>query len=248
MTLLPPSSPASPWVLPTDYTNGVVFGTNRENNANGPAASGAITVSDGASVTSAYVYAGYEENTTGAITITGANTVWTSASAAVIGVNGTGSFHILDGAKYVQLNPDRAHIGYGPTGVGEVVVRGVDANGNRSIFDIKNGMYVGQFGKGTLRIEDGGHVDAEYTVFVGAEEGSVGNIYIDGVNAQSGHRSTLTTAYLSIYLSIYLCTGKTHVLPWGPCFFVLLLVLVHSFPISRKLLTVRCLPTSCGRY
>ncbi len=186
-------NPSSPWNLSTAYNTGLIVGTNYTKTENGPAASGMVSVKDGAYVESAYIYLGLEENTEGKIDLSGPGTLWNGASALVVGKHGKGVFNVSDGAKYEQLNPDHMYIGYGKNADGLVVVDGVGANGERSTIYTKNRILIGNLGKAELRILNGGFVSGMYTLFTGTYEGSEGSVLIDGVHTPTGFRSTLTT-------------------------------------------------------
>jgi outer membrane autotransporter protein len=183
------SSPT--WTLPNDPRTGIAIGANLSNNNAGPSATGSAIVTAGGVVQGAYLYVGFENNTTGSVSISGAGSKWTNSSAGIIGHFGTGTLDITDGGLYSQVNPDSFAIGYGDTGVGSVMVDGVAAGGDRSSIIVLNNILVGESGKGALSIANGGFVSSSFTTFVGDNAGASGAIVVDGVNAATGLRSTL---------------------------------------------------------
>lgn len=214
MTVENPFSHKISWNLPTLHTNGIAIGTNMTNSSSGLPASGGVSVTDGATVSSAYVYLGYEQNTKGYLKISGTSSRWDSASAGIVGRYGYGNLQVLDGGTYSQSNSDHFYIGYASTGEGDVLVRGVDANGNRSVLDVRNRIVAGNYGQGSLRIEDGAYVTGSFTTFVGTETGSNGSIIVDGVNASTGFRSTLAMRNNSLQIGVE-GTGSVSILNGG---------------------------------
>lgn len=201
-----PSIPTPPvnWLMSKNFSEGLVIGTNLTDSLTGPAASGSLIVADGATVEGSYLYVGYEPNTSGVVELRGDGTYWTSYGTSIIGHYGNGVMKILDGAFYKEMNPDTFYVGYTSSGVGEFIVDGVSSTGARSTFDGKNRIELGNVGTTSImRITNGGWADAEYTIFIGADTGGYGIAYVDGVHAESGYRSTLSTTYNNVQIGDY---------------------------------------------
>ena len=65
----------------------------------GLASGGALTVSDGGSVSDSYSFVGYGADSTGTATITGAGSTWSHLSTLYVGVNGDGTLTLSDGGE-----------------------------------------------------------------------------------------------------------------------------------------------------
>ncbi len=147
----------------------------------GDAGTGTVTASDGATITSLQTSLGGSAGGGGTLTLTGAGTTWTdtsgnsvdSNSAGInVGLNGTGTLTIENGA--VVSNPmSYIKIGQNPGATGTATVTGAG-----SILSAGGLLRVGDSGKGTLTIEAGGQAEAG-SAQVGDFFGSIGEIDID---------------------------------------------------------------------
>jgi T5SS/PEP-CTERM-associated repeat protein/autotransporter-associated beta strand protein len=120
----------------------------------GAGAAGTLTVSAGATVTSAYSVIGSNAGSTGEATVTGAGSSWQHTDLYV-GRDGTGTLTVADGASVVS---DNAEIGYSTGSQGTVTVTGPNSSwtlrpGPTSV------LVVGDGGSGTLVVEKGGAVN-----------------------------------------------------------------------------------------
>lgn len=115
---------------------------------------GILDIKNGGSVANFDGYIGRNATGTGTATITGANSRWTNSGNLNIGLNGTGILNIKDGGSVVNRD---GFIGgnwnLSGTGTGTAIVTGANSTWTNS-----NNLYVGQSGKGTLIIENGGAV------------------------------------------------------------------------------------------
>ena len=142
----------------------------------GNTATGALTVSDGGTLTSSsYSYIGINAGSTGTATVTGAGSSWTISGHLTAGNNGTGMLTILDGAA---VNNVMGYIALSATGVGEVTVSGVG-----STWTNWGEIRVGQSGTGTLTVSDGGRVTSAGTSSVGNNAGSTGTAMVTGTGS-----------------------------------------------------------------
>lgn len=145
---------------------------------------GTLNIEDGATVTSGYSNIGVQSTSTSTATVTGNGSTWDLGSAVLgVGYLGNGTLNIQSGGS---VKSGDGVIGYLGNSTGAAVVTGQDSTWNTGT----NNILVGQFGSGTLTIEDGGEVIAAKT-FVGNEAGSSGTLILNGSNTARG---VLTTA------------------------------------------------------
>lgn len=100
---------------------------------------------------------------------------------------GVGTLTIQDGGTVIN---DAGFIGNGATEQGHVTVSGHDGSGNASTWTNNGDLAVGQDGKGTLIIQNGGVVNNGWG-YIGAGTGSQGDVTVSGRDI-NGHASTWT--------------------------------------------------------
>ncbi|PYM00177.1 MAG: hypothetical protein DMF19_10520, partial [Verrucomicrobia bacterium] len=125
---------------------------------------GSVRILDGATVSNSYAIVGGAEGI-GSVTVDGAGSTWTSSGDLFIGTDaGTGALSITHGGKVSNNN---GYIGYGGfeagKSVGAVVVDGTNSTWTNSSNLFVGGSESGAAGTGTLRIENGGTVNAQTT-------------------------------------------------------------------------------------
>ncbi|WP_390349118.1 autotransporter outer membrane beta-barrel domain-containing protein [Variovorax boronicumulans] len=148
----------------------------------GDAGTGTLDISAGATVSSDGAQVGQAANGSGTVTVRGPGSTWDVQGIPYIGVSGTGTVEATDGAL---LRTEWGYIGHKAGGVGTVTVRGQNSewsNGGSNI-------YVGNGGKGTLNVEQGGRVRVA-NVSVAEQANSVGNVRVHGTDA-AGNASEL---------------------------------------------------------
>lgn len=118
-------------------------------------------------------YLGYSPGSSGRATVDGVNSTWAMRSNFYVGYEGEGEVTISGGARVSTFN-GVASIGAKAGGVGRVNVDGAD-----SWFIGYRPLIVGQAGEGVLKITNGGWVQGLES-FIGAEEGSIGIVEVDG--------------------------------------------------------------------
>jgi T5SS/PEP-CTERM-associated repeat protein/autotransporter-associated beta strand protein len=143
------SGTASAWSIGTDLYVG--------NNGTGN-----LTISDGGQVTDAYGHIGSNNNSNGAVTVTGVNangtaSTWTNTAGLRVADAGTGTLNIEDGG---QVSSTNAFIGYGAGSSGAALITGLNANGTASNWINSGALVVGNYGTGSLTIENGGVVNS----------------------------------------------------------------------------------------
>nr|WP_240531364.1 autotransporter-associated beta strand repeat-containing protein [Variovorax boronicumulans] len=148
----------------------------------GDAGAGTLDISAGATVSSDGAQVGQAANSSGTVTVRGPGSTWDIQGMPYIGVSGTGTVEVIDGAL---LRTEWGYIGHKAEGVGTVTVRGRNSewsNGGSNI-------YVGNAGKGTLNVEQGGRVRVA-NVSVAEQANSVGDVRVHGTDA-AGNASEL---------------------------------------------------------
>jgi T5SS/PEP-CTERM-associated repeat protein len=102
------------------------------------------------------------------------------------GFNSAGSLTIQDGIK---VNSTDAFIGYNSGSTGTATVTGTGSTWTN------NGLYVGNFGSGTLSITNGGTVSTAWFGYVGYNPGSRGLVAVDGAGSAWNNGDSLDVGY-----------------------------------------------------
>lgn len=123
-----------------------------------------MTISNGASVTSAQDYLGETTGSTVNVTVTGAGSLWNENKSQIVGDTGTGSLTIANGAIVNVSNG--VWIGNNANGVGSVLVTGAG-----STYNVSNGLVVDVRNAGTLTVANGGTVNTTSGITVGLFSG-----------------------------------------------------------------------------
>ncbi|AHF90136.1 autotransporter [Opitutaceae bacterium TAV5] len=172
------------------------FTTTSTLNFGNGAAAGATTatISAGGKVNSSSGNIGASSGLgTANVTITGAGSSWTTTN--VVAVDGTGSLSILDGGTMTVGN--LFGIG-GNTGTTSRVTVGGDS---ATLNVTSAAIVVGDSGRGTLEINDGGTVNAGFTLRIGNDDAAV------GIVNQNGGTVTVTR-----YIHFFKGTAEYHLL------------------------------------
>ena len=150
--------------------------------------SGSLTVTAGGHVAnSADAYLGLSAGKSGAVTVDGAGSTWTSSSNLYMGVWGSGSLAITGGGL---VSNTTAYLGYrtGSSGVATV-------DGAGSAWTSFSCLYVGYSGPGSLAITDGGHVSNNSDAYLGRFAGTVGTVTVDGPGSTWTNSSSVFVGY-----------------------------------------------------
>lgn len=146
----------------------------------GDSLTGTLTITDGGSVTNDGAYIGNLNGAVGALTVSGRNaggpaSTWTSLGSVLIGVEAgsSGTLTILDAG---MAQSDSGTIGSNNGSVGSVLVSGPGSTWNLSA---SRAFMIGESGRGTLRIDDGGAVHSGQGV-IGWLAGSDGSAIVSG--------------------------------------------------------------------
>ncbi|MCL2713605.1 MAG: autotransporter outer membrane beta-barrel domain-containing protein [Alphaproteobacteria bacterium] len=155
------------------WTNSDILMVGREG-------TGTLVIRDGAVVTSAGGRAdiGYDVGSNGSVDISGAGSKWSVSGYLTIGLLGTGSLNITDGAA---VSNGAAYIGNKTGASGEVTVDGAGSTWKNSMglyIGIENGAY------GSLRVTGGGVVVSDFGGMVANNIGSAADITVDGAGSK----------------------------------------------------------------
>jgi len=112
----------------------------------------------------------------GAVTVSGRGSAWTSTAGLLVGTHGVGKLNIKNGAT--ARNTNTGIVGYHPAGSGEVTVSGA---GSTWIND--NGLFVGHEGQGVLNITGGGVVSAASHTMMGYLPSSNSSVTVSGAGS-----------------------------------------------------------------
>jgi len=164
-------------VLPTDPPS--TWSGNDGDNATyayvGYSAYGAVNVDNGSSLATFETWIGYQNGSTGIVTVDGIGSSWTNLCGPMIGYYGNGTLKIVEGGTV--NGGGSTTIGAMSGSIGEAVIDGVGSNW------INSGLIVGIDGAGTLKITNGGTVNSTYASGTGMPSdriGASGKVQIDG--------------------------------------------------------------------
>ena len=136
---------------------------------------GTMTVTGGGTVTSSYGQIGVYTGAVGTVALTGAGSNWSDNSSIYVGMFGSGTLNVANGAS-VDVGTNGTLGEYaGSSGIATV-------SGPGSRWTNDNFLFVGASGNGTLGIENRGLVSAAEAI-VGEDAGSVGLVTVTGGGA-----------------------------------------------------------------
>ncbi len=139
--------------------------------------------------------------------VTGTDSLWTNAGQLTVGSFNTGNLRIEAGGRIVS---NQGYVGAGAGSIGTVVVNGAGSNWLVDRFNLT----LGNFGNGTLTIENGGKVRAVGGVLLGSSATGSGTLTLTGTAANravletSGLRAGAGTAIVSIDGGLLRATGN----------------------------------------
>lgn len=172
------------------FPNHLLVGANLSNTNTGPAVSGNLSITGGATVNSTRLYVGYEGNTTGTVTVSGEGSRWNGGGTMSVGNYGSGTMTLSDGGYARGSN---IYVGNFEGGSGDLLVSGISAGGMRSTLEAGSTLFVGNnndyvdgqpiptAGDGVVTLADGGLVRT-VNGFIGGRSGT-GTMTVQGVNA-----------------------------------------------------------------
>ena len=137
---------------------------------------GSAIIKDGGSIQANGTLIGEIVDSEGSLIVTGKDSKL-STRYLVVGAEGKGSATVAEGGS-IQAN-GRFYIGEYIGGEGNLIVTGSD-----STLSTPNSLYIGLKGKGSAIIADGGSVQVDEDVYLGAENGSEGNLTVTGTNSK----------------------------------------------------------------
>ena len=125
---------------------------------------GTLRIADGVRVACDDGRLGYNSGSTGAATVTGADSIWTNSGSLLVGGSGSGTLNIEAGA---QVSNSTGFLGGNSGSIGTATVTGAGSKWTNSGY-----VYVGSSGSGKLTVADGGKVTA-LGVTVGSHSSAV---------------------------------------------------------------------------
>ncbi|UPA27416.1 autotransporter outer membrane beta-barrel domain-containing protein (plasmid) [Shinella oryzae] len=159
-------------------------GSSWENTGRLTIANGVLRINDGGRVSNGIGTIG--EGSQGDVEVSGAGSTWVNAGQLIVGSYGNGTLRIADGAA---VTSEQGYVGAGAGVVGDVTVTG---SGSR--WDITDSsLTVGNYGSGSMIIEDGGLVSVKSGVWLGSWASASGTLKVNGV---PGARGVLETNFL----------------------------------------------------
>ncbi|CAG2139034.1 outer membrane autotransporter protein [Cupriavidus plantarum] len=155
----------------------------------GDSASGALSITGGATVGNTDSYVGVASTGQGSITVSGRDSggqasTWTSSGQVNIGYDGLGTV-LVDGGGVVNSGITVIGLNSGAIGAvatGAVTITGHDGNGHASTWNSAAQIYVGFGGTGSLQIRDGGVMHSGQGI-IASESGSVGHVTVSDPNS-----------------------------------------------------------------
>ena len=147
---------------------------------------GTLEITNGGAASSGSVRIGNEPGSTGAVTVSGAGSIWTASP--VVGDEGDGRLDITDGGAVSSVG---GYIGDGSGSTGAVMVSGAGSTWTSSRY-----LCIGERGVGTLEITNGGAVssstagDSYYCTI-----GDTGAVTVSGVGSTWTNSSDLRVGY-----------------------------------------------------
>jgi len=140
---------------------------------------GTLNIQNGSKVSNRNGLLGNGFNGNGIVTVDGANSLWSNSGDLIVGLFSQGELIIQNGGKVIS---NRGSLGYvGSQSNGTVTVKGANSE-----WKITSNLQVGDEGKGTLNIENGG------AVTVGGDF-TIGGHFNSTVNLNGGSLSAATT-------------------------------------------------------
>ncbi len=142
---------------------------------------GTLEIAGGGSVTAGLdVYIGSLAGSDGEVTVDGPGSTLGVGTSLYVGRSstGTGTLEITNGGSVTTVTD--VVIGDDANAIGKVTVGGED-----STLSSGDNLYVGQYGTGTLNIENGGTAEAS-RIYIGSLAGSIGTVTVDGSTLDVG--------------------------------------------------------------
>ncbi|MER0237166.1 autotransporter domain-containing protein [Fulvimarina sp. MAC8] len=161
---------------------------------------GALTITDGGSVSNSNGFIGARAGGSGTVTVRDAGSIWTNSSQLILGFGASaGTLSIENGGTVINKD---GRIGLSSGGTGVVTVTGA----NSTLTDNGSTLRVGYEGNGTLNISDGGLVTVgaetngmyDGTLSIASKAGSTGTLNIGaGAGQSAAAPGTLKAANLA---------------------------------------------------
>jgi fibronectin-binding autotransporter adhesin len=136
---------------------------------------GTLKITGGGRVSGSIGYVAYNNGSSGAVTVNGYGSIWSQTGTLYVANSGTGTLVISNGGA---VSNSVGYIGNNSGASGTVTVDGTGS----TTWTNTDELCVGNFGRGTLKINNGGTVTSSYG-YVGASTGSSGTATVDGAGS-----------------------------------------------------------------
>lgn len=156
----------------------------------GSTADGALNITGGSYVGIKQITLGNDEGVTGSVYVDGEDSELDIRQNLYIGYNGIGTLTVQNGGK-VSTQANEGLIGFNSTATGTAWV-----SGEGSHLSLSDDFIIGNYGNGTLLVEDGGYVQSERYSYISYHEGSVGSATVRGVGTEW---NTVARMYIGLY-------------------------------------------------
>jgi T5SS/PEP-CTERM-associated repeat protein/autotransporter-associated beta strand protein len=143
----------------------------------GVAGNGTLQITNGAVVNTSNGDVGQLTGSTGTATVDGAGSRWSNSGVLLVGDAGTGTLTISNGAS-ASGGYHGIRIGESATGIGTITV-----TGNGSTLSTNPFLIVGDYGTGTLTIENGATGAISGPIDLGSFSGSSGTVTVTGAGS-----------------------------------------------------------------
>ena len=153
---------------------GSAWNNNGRNFYIGHQGNGTLNITHAGQVNNSLGYVGFDQESTGFVTVDGAGSTWNNGNVLTIGLSGNGTMDILNGGR---VNNTWGYVGKHSGTTGAITVVGTD-----SIWANSHGLHIGFEGNGTLDIADGGMV-SNSTGYIGRLNSSSGAVTVDGAGS-----------------------------------------------------------------
>ncbi len=144
--------------------------------------SGVLNITGGGTVSNSYGSIGSYSAATGTVTVSGANSKWTTGNALTVGDSGSGTLNVSCGGTIISWE---GYVGFSSSSNGVVAIDGAD-----STWACDQILFVGYSGNGSLDITGGAAVSSS-SGRIGHDSGSSGVVTVDGADSMWTNNSGL---------------------------------------------------------
>lgn len=148
---------------------------------------GTVSVEQGGLLNSGWSTLGAATSAVGEVTLSGSGSKWICGDL-MVGLEGTGTLTVAQGSS---LSNNVSFIGRQAGAAGTVIVTGSGSRWNEAAY-----TFIGEYGRGALRVADGGEVAVANGTSVGREASSTGAVTVTGAGSKLRESFVVTVGYL----------------------------------------------------